>query len=189
MTSDAFTADLSEPQRLFCYRHPDRETWVRCGRCDQPICMSCAMQGPVGLRCKSCGTPVRDALTSMTPTQTVVTPLLATGAGLLVGYLALQFGWFGLVVAFFAGRLTVDVLDRAIGMKRGPRVLALIAIGLLVGATAGGGFAIWTSWQQMQAIAEESGFPFDVYLMDMIPQVLIAGGVAAAGAWMHLRLR
>src|SRR6185369_16606922 len=20
--------------RMFCYRHPDRETWLRCGRCD-----------------------------------------------------------------------------------------------------------------------------------------------------------
>ena len=30
---------------LHCYRHPDRETWVRCGRCDRPICTKCAMQG------------------------------------------------------------------------------------------------------------------------------------------------
>ena len=74
-------------------------------------------------------------------------------------------------------------------MKRGPRVLALVAVGLLVGAIAGGGFAIWTTWQQMQAVAEESRFPFDVYLTEMLPQVLIAAGVSVAGAWMHLRLR
>ena len=189
MTAPSIAETQAADDSLYCYRHPDRETWVRCGRCDQPICMSCAMQGPVGLRCKSCGKPVRDALTSMTPTQTLVTPLLATGAGLLVGYLALQFGWFGLVVAFFAGRITVDVLDRAIGTKRGPRMIALVAVGLLVGALVGGGYALWTTWHQMQAFADETGFTFDVFLADMLPQVLIAAGVAVAGAWMHLRLR
>jgi hypothetical protein len=189
MTTDAVAADLTEPQPLYCYRHPDRETWVRCGRCEQPICMGCAMQGPVGLRCKSCGKPVRDALTSMTPIQVLAAALLATGAGLVVGYLSLQFGWFGLVVAFFAGRITVDVIDRAIGTKRGLKMLALVAVGLLVGAMAGGGFAVWTTWQQMQPIAEENGLPFEVFVVQMFPQVLIAAGAAVAGAWMHLRLR
>jgi hypothetical protein len=39
---------------------PDRQTYVGCGRCDQPICTKCAMQGPVGFRCKQCGTLAND---------------------------------------------------------------------------------------------------------------------------------
>jgi len=92
MTSDAAAADLAEPQPLFCYRHPDRETWVRCGRCDQPICMGCAMQGPVGMRCKTCGKPKRDPLTMMTPRQLALGSLVAIGAGTVGGFVGIQMG-------------------------------------------------------------------------------------------------
>lgn len=38
-----------EPLR--CYRHPDRETYVRCSECDRPICPDCMTMAPVGIRC------------------------------------------------------------------------------------------------------------------------------------------
>ena len=100
MTTDAITADLHEPQPLFCYRHPDRETWVRCGRCDQPICTRCAMQGPVGLRCRTCGKPSRDALTSLKPNQIAIALAVATGLGAVVGYFGAQFGFLMIVIGF-----------------------------------------------------------------------------------------
>jgi hypothetical protein len=187
MTSDAVTADLSEPQPLHCYRHPDRETWVRCGRCDQPICMGCAMQGPVGMRCKSCGKPARDALSSMRPSQIVLAGAIATGAGLLVGYLAMQLGWFLILLGFFAGRFTVDALDHSIGMKRGPRILALVVTGLLVGILAGGGFAVWSMWRELTSLPEAPQIPFDVFLSSMVPQLLIAAGATIFGAYQRLR--
>lgn len=34
-----------------CYRHPDRETWVRCTRCDRPICPDCMRPAAVGFQC------------------------------------------------------------------------------------------------------------------------------------------
>ncbi|MHB9024853.1 MAG: hypothetical protein ACYC7E_11875 [Armatimonadota bacterium] len=37
-----------------CYRHPDRETWVSCGRCGKPLCPDCMRHGPVGVRCEDC---------------------------------------------------------------------------------------------------------------------------------------
>jgi hypothetical protein len=187
MTSDAVTADLTEHQPLYCYRHPDRETWVRCGRCDQPICLKCAMQGPVGMRCKSCGKPTRDALSSMTPVQMLIADGLATAAGLLIGYLAMQFGWFVIVLGFFAGRFTVDALDRAIGMKRGPLMLALVVAGLLLGSLLGGTIALWGYWREIQAIAGEPSIGFDVVMVQQIPQILIATVAAIAGAVARLR--
>jgi membrane associated rhomboid family serine protease len=35
----------------FCYRHPDRQTGLRCSRCDRPICGECANPAPVGQLC------------------------------------------------------------------------------------------------------------------------------------------
>ena len=37
-----------------CYRHPDRETWIRCQRCDRPICPDCMKSAAVCFQCPSC---------------------------------------------------------------------------------------------------------------------------------------
>jgi membrane associated rhomboid family serine protease len=37
-----------------CYRHPRRETFVRCSRCDKYICSDCMREAPVGQRCPDC---------------------------------------------------------------------------------------------------------------------------------------
>ncbi|HEV7847273.1 MAG TPA: rhomboid family intramembrane serine protease [Thermoleophilaceae bacterium] len=37
-----------------CYRHPKRETGVRCSNCDRPICPDCMTSTSVGMRCPEC---------------------------------------------------------------------------------------------------------------------------------------
>jgi membrane associated rhomboid family serine protease len=50
--------DMDEPPRVeqqqpltTCYRHPDRETGLRCSRCGRPICGECAVPAAVGQLC------------------------------------------------------------------------------------------------------------------------------------------
>lgn len=35
----------------YCYRHPNRETFVSCSECGRPICAECMTPAPVGQRC------------------------------------------------------------------------------------------------------------------------------------------
>ena len=40
-----------------CFRHPQRETYLRCSRCDRSICTDCMVSASVGFQCPEC---VRD---------------------------------------------------------------------------------------------------------------------------------
>ena len=37
-----------------CYRHPTRETYIRCTRCERPICPDCMNEASVGHQCPEC---------------------------------------------------------------------------------------------------------------------------------------
>ncbi|MGV9842005.1 rhomboid family intramembrane serine protease [Streptomyces fungicidicus] len=37
-----------------CYRHPERETGIRCTRCERPICPECMVDASVGFQCPEC---------------------------------------------------------------------------------------------------------------------------------------
>jgi membrane associated rhomboid family serine protease len=37
-----------------CFRHPDRETYIRCAHCDRPICPDCMSSASVGFQCPEC---------------------------------------------------------------------------------------------------------------------------------------
>ncbi len=42
---------MTQPAPPTCYRHPDRPTYVRCVRCDRPICPDCMRAASVGFQC------------------------------------------------------------------------------------------------------------------------------------------
>jgi membrane associated rhomboid family serine protease len=40
-----------EKTKMYCYRHPNRETGVSCSECGRGICPDCMVFAPVGIRC------------------------------------------------------------------------------------------------------------------------------------------
>jgi membrane associated rhomboid family serine protease len=51
-----------------CYRHPGRETGVRCTRCERLICPECMVPAAVGFQCPEC---VNEGRKSVRPVKTV----------------------------------------------------------------------------------------------------------------------
>jgi hypothetical protein len=193
--------------RLFCYRHPDRETWVRCGRCDRPICPRCAMQGPVGFRCRDCGKPAFDPLTSLKPTQAILGALVAIAGGTIAAIVASRIGFFAIIISFFAGGIVAEAVMRVTGYKRGPVMLGVLLGGIVVGSLIGFGIDYGLMMADMRAVvdaaaaaAREAGedvdpfiaemmvdFGFTSFLVDAGVWALISAGAACFGAWGRLR--
>jgi len=49
------TPDPAAPPEVpVCYRHTDRETYIRCTRCERPICPDCMISAAVGFQCPEC---------------------------------------------------------------------------------------------------------------------------------------
>ena len=50
-------SDMAAPEQTqtqVCYRHPGRETAVRCSNCERPICTDCMVYAAVGIKCPEC---------------------------------------------------------------------------------------------------------------------------------------
>ena len=138
-------------QATYCKRHPEVETSVSCGRCDDPICPRCIVHAPVGVRCPDCGKS-RPA-----PTFDVTTPFLlrGIGAGLAVavaGGLAASFivliflplgSFLAALLIAALGYAVGEVISLATNRKRGTRlrvvavVSVILAFMLITGLTQG----------------------------------------------------
>ena len=169
--------------QMFCYRHPATETWLRCGRCDRPICNKCAVQGPVGSRCRECGKIANDPLTTFTPRQLVLGTVVALLGGAAGGFISAYIGFFSIIVGYFAGRFVADAVTRTIGFKRGPVMLGILFIGIIIGAVIGAGFQFLAFYGALPDVAQPL---LPVFLQAFLPSVLISAGAACFGAYQRL---
>jgi hypothetical protein len=180
----------ADDDQLFCYRHPDRETRVRCGRCDRPICTRCAMQGPVGFRCKTCGTLANDPLRSISPAQGLMGLGISFGLGLVAALIAGRIGFFSIFISFIAGGFIAEAVTRAIGWKRGPAILVIILGGIIAGHAAGFGVDYFTLWSALADIPAEEGGSVGLpvsFFLDGLVWAAISAGAACVGAYTRLR--
>ena len=86
-------------QSPVCPRHPDRVSYVRCQRCDRPVCPECQVQAAVGVQCVDC---VREARVPATRS--------ALGARLRGGPPVVTYTIVGLCVAAFVAQMAIDGL-------------------------------------------------------------------------------
>jgi hypothetical protein len=178
------TTDEDETGPLYCYRHPKSETYVRCGRCDQPICPKCAVQGPVGSRCRQCGLVKNASIRDFSPRQLALGIGVTFGGGALLGYLGGQIGFFSIFISFFAGSFIAEGAVRFTGLKRGPVMRTIVYGGLLAGFLLGA--AVQVS-MFLSSVPVDVDFPVEYWLQQMLPYVAVGAGAALAGAYSRVR--
>jgi len=103
---------------LTCANHPAVATRLRCNRCGKPICSKCAVQTPVGYRCRDC---VRGQQAAFETTRTMDYPaaaiVSAIGTALGAGLLG-NLGLWGFLLAPVVGGGIAEVVRWAVGRRR-----------------------------------------------------------------------
>lgn len=83
----------------FCYRHPDRQSFVLCQRCGRTICAQCQTQAPVGVHCPECVREARGNMPRVKPQVVTRMNSLATSGGPVVTYALIAVSVLGFLVS------------------------------------------------------------------------------------------
>lgn len=126
---------------LYCYVHPDRETSLRCKRCDKPICASCAQRTPTGYLCRDCVNQHKKifdtALWYDYLLGLVTTSILSFLAGGLLVFISSFIGFFMIFISFAvaggAGVFISNIVLRATSKRRSRWLFITCAAGVVLG--------------------------------------------------------
>jgi hypothetical protein len=143
---------MTEIHPTYCYIHPDRETGLRCKRCEKPICASCAQRTPTGYLCKDC---VREhkkifdtALWYDYVIGMVTTSVLSFFASGILAFASSFIGFYmifiAVAVAGGAGVFLANIALRVTGKRRSRPLFMLCAAGVTLGVLPVGLFLLFT---------------------------------------------
>ncbi len=130
-----------------CQRH-DVQTSLTCGMCGVPICSKCAVQTPVGYKCRGCAKLRRSPVYELTPVHFLRGAGAGIGLSILIG---IAWGWLGgisflgFLLAAAAGYAIAEVISISVNRKRGRplQALAILCVSIafvvsFVGLSPGG---------------------------------------------------
>lgn len=135
---------------LRCANHPDRETMLRCNRCDKPICLQCSVRTPVGFRCRECVSAQQAIYYNAARLDPLIAAVIALLLAALIGLLAYGFlrilGFFSIIAAIFigpaVGGLIAEAVRRGVGRRRGRYLKYVTAGACVAGILLGGLFLV-----------------------------------------------
>jgi membrane associated rhomboid family serine protease len=91
----------------FCYRHPDRQSYILCQRCGRTVCAECQTQAAVGVHCPEC---VREARESAPRTRPAVVTRMRSSLRGSSGVPVVTYSLIGINVAAYLLQLVTGGL-------------------------------------------------------------------------------
>lgn len=126
----------AEPRALRCKHHPGTETYLRCGKCGEPICAKCVVITPVGARCRECARLRRLPTFALSPEYYLRALGAMLGAAIVGGVLAgllrsiIPFG--GILIPLGLGYLVGEAVALATNRKRATPLKIIAGVGVVV---------------------------------------------------------
>jgi hypothetical protein len=128
------TQDSSTINKMYCYRHPDRETRLRCNQCNRPICASCAMLTPTGYRCPECIRSQQKVFDTTQPSDYVVASLVSAAISFAGSWIANPMGFFTVLITPLIGFLIAEIVRWAVRKRRSKTLNKVTMIAATVGS-------------------------------------------------------
>ena len=134
--TDNIQNSISEDEFHYCEKHPDRDTELRCNRCNRYMCVSCAIRTPVGYTCKECVRGHEDRFYTGTQLDYVIVAAVSVIGGALGGFAVGLLGgfWYLVFIASSAvGGMIAQLALTLTGRRRGRPSAYICAGGVLAG--------------------------------------------------------
>lgn len=123
----------SNGNKLYCTWHPSRETYLRCNRCEKPMCTDCAVKTPTGYRCKECVRGQQKIFETAITQDYVFGIVIALALGYIGGLLTTRIGFFVIFLAPFAGGIIAEAVRKVILRRRSKRLFQAVTIAAVIG--------------------------------------------------------
>lgn len=131
---------MTEDEIHYCAVHPERDTELRCNRCNRYMCIKCAVRTPVGYTCKECVRGHEDKFFQGTELDYLIVGVIAFFGGAIgAGIIGLVGGFIYLtfilspIIGGTVGQLALSLTGRRRGRLTGYVCAgSLIAGGILV---------------------------------------------------------
>ncbi len=138
MDDSISTAALDE-EITYCAVHPERDTGLRCNRCDRYMCVECAQRTPVGYTCRGCVRQHEDKFYEGTLIDYAIVAVVAALGGALTALITLLIGGFliiGILAAPAIGGSTAQAALMLTKRRRGRQSGWVCAGALVAGGLA-----------------------------------------------------
>jgi hypothetical protein len=121
-------------ETLYCANHPDRETSLRCNRCNKPICTQCAVRTPVGYRCRECVRGQQAVFQTAVWYDYVIGAVVALVLSAIMTPFGGALGWFAIFLGPLGGSIVAEVVRFAVRKRRGRYFAELVGGAMIAGA-------------------------------------------------------
>ena len=125
---------MTENETLYCVNHPNRETLLRCNKCEQPICIECAVLTPTGYRCKACIREQQKKFNTAVTSDYFLAPLIAAFLSFIGSNLVAILGFFFLFVTPFISMAIDHAIRLVIKNRRSNALFIATAAGGAIGS-------------------------------------------------------
>src|SRR5262249_7780632 len=128
-------------ESTYCETHPAVATWMRCNKCNRRICLKCAVQTPVGYRCKQCVRAQQDVYFNAKEHDSMMAFAVSFVSAAIVAPIAGIMGsslyFYGFYAAFIAGpgagMILAQVVRWAVGRRRSRYMCYFVVTGIVLG--------------------------------------------------------